>query len=288
MGRSTWEAGLSHLRAGAGPLPVLLASILSLTVGLSLGLVDRSAARRYVGAMLLLLAVVVAVLFGSNVSLNWQLTVMGPLIVPACLVLCGAFGPALRTPILAGTAVALSVGSAVVAVESRVEVRRSAPWSASIVPVQMGRVTTRTDAGTAAALAELRATAERQGWQPGTPMVDVTFTPAVPLVLDASVPPVLLPGFPDYGLGSVCAAVQGLGAAWQRAWLLLPEDLDASGARRITGYLGMRFPDDYIEVTTFEPAFSSLHGTLLRPRPGAVSGPGAPRSLGCLGGPPDG
>jgi hypothetical protein len=286
LATSTWAGGMSNLGFGAGCLPALVALLLALVVGFATGLAERSAARRPVRAALLLLGGVVAVVFGSNLSIHWQLTIAGLLLVPACLVVCAAFPRALQGPLLVTVALALAAGSAVVAIQTRFDVRRSASWSVSTVPVSMGRITTRTDAATAAQLSELRMAAERQGWRPGTRLVDATFSPAVPLVMGATVPPVLLPGFPAYGLASVCRAVQGLGAQWQDAWLLLPTTMKPKDARQITGYLGLRYPQDYVQVTTFEPRFSDLHGRLLRPKPQAMSA-GATQSLGCLGEQPD-
>jgi hypothetical protein len=287
LATSTWAGGMSNLASGAGSLPVLVALLLALAVGFSTGLADRSTARRPVRAALVLLGGVVAVVFGSNLSITWQLTIVGLLLVPACLVVCTAFPPALRAPLLVAVALALGVGSALVAVQTRFDVRRSASWSVSTFPVTMGRVTTRTDAATAAQLRELRVAAERHGWRPGARLVDATFSPAVPLVLGATVPPVLLPGFPGYGLASVCRAVQGLGAPWQDAWLLVPADMKPKNARQVAGYLGLRYPEDYVQVTTFEPRFSTLHGRLLRPKPEAESAARTAHSLGCLAEQPD-
>ncbi|MGZ4650230.1 MAG: hypothetical protein ACXV3A_06815, partial [Kineosporiaceae bacterium] len=284
LATSTWVGGMSHLRSGVGVTPILLCLGLAGVTGHLRGLADREGNQHQLALVMLFIASTAACLFGSNLSISWQLTLMGLLLVPACIAACYVFPIPVRTSITLAVIVTLGLGSAVVAVEARFDVRRSASWSASTVPVSLGRVTVRTDAETAQAFVELKQAATAAGWHQGVPLIDTTFTPAVPLALGAQVPPVLLPAFPGFATTSVCYAVQGLDAHWRNAWILMSTALTTQDRRRVTAYLGLRYPDDYVQVAEFDPPHSDLHGRLLRPRtprapdePTARSGCLAPR-----------
>ncbi len=284
LATSTWVGGMSHVRSGVGVTPILFCLGLAAVTGHLCSLADREGNQHQLALVMLFIASTAACLFGSNLSISWQLTLMGLLLVPACIAACYIFPIPVRTSITLAVIVTLGLGSAVVAVEARFDVRRSASWSASTVPVSLGRVTVRTDAETARAFVELKQAATAAGWHQGVPLIDTTFTPAVPLALGAQVPPVLLPAFPGFATTSVCYAVQGLDAHWRNAWILMSTALTTQDRRRVTAYLGRRYPDDYVQVAEFDPPHSDLHGRLLRPRtprapdePTARSGCLAPR-----------
>jgi hypothetical protein len=122
------------------------------------------------------------------------------------------------------------------------------------------------DPGTAHQLRELRRTAATAGWRPGTPLLDTTFTTAVPLALDATVPPVLLPAFAQYGYRSVCRAVRSAGPAWRDAWLLVPVRIPGADLDQLASMLG-RTGGDYTVAGTFHGPYALRNVVLLRPRP---------------------
>ncbi len=286
-----WVGGTSHPDRVAGLLPVLVAlgtaSALATRLGLSTG-----APRSWTAGAAVLVGGVAACVFGSNVLLSWQLTTMTLLLAPACVLACGALdraapvpggGPA-RGPGIAGVLVlVICAGSLVTAVQAHEDPRMSAPLAEATSPVALGRVTVGTDPETARQVGDLESAARAAGWTPGTPLVDTTFTPLLPLALGARVPPVLIPGFPGYDLATVCQAVRGLGPQWRDAWLVvLPGSSDRQRAQ-LAAYLGRRYPDDYAPVATLSPRGADFAGLLLRPvTPGPAAGPGAAAPGSCL------
>ena len=267
----TWSGGLSTLFVGAGLLPVLLAVAVALAVGRRLGLVAEAPGPHVVAAGVLI-AAAAACVFGSALQISWQLVTVSMVLGPAILFLCHGYLFPGRSLTVALVIAAISIGSVIVAIETREDPRRSAPWSRATVPVRLEGVTVRTDPHTARQLQTTTSAAVTAGWRAGTPLIDTTFTPAVPLALQARVPPVLLPAFPHYAAESVCVAVRGLGADWRSAWLIVRPDDSEGRKRQIASYLGRRYPDDYLTVAAFDGR-RSYAVQLLRPRPTPIGAP---------------
>ena len=124
------------------------------------------------------------------------------------------------------------------------------------------------DGPTAAWIDGLRAGAAAGGWQPGTPMLDLTWHPGSVLVLDGRAPRVLLPnfpGWPDPGRSAAFAMAQEEPSRWQHAWLLVPEGQDDAIADQATSVVGRRFPSDFVKVATVVAPYDGQVQGLWRP-----------------------
>lgn len=281
-----WSGGTSEVDRAAGLLPVLLAVVTASALATRLGLTAPAPRRWSAGSAVLGLAAA-ACAFGSNTLLGSQLNTMTLLLAPACVLACGALDRPVATSPRSGAVgllvVALCAGSPVTALEAHADPRASAPLADANTPLVLGPVTVHTDADTARQVLQVETAARAAGWRPGTPLVDTTFRPVLPLALGARVPPVLLPAVPGYDLATVCQAVRGLGPEWRNAWLVVPPGVAADRARQLASYLGRDSPDDYVPVTTFSLRWAGPGGTLLRPRFEALpTAGGAQRTGSCL------
>jgi hypothetical protein len=115
-------------------------------------------------------------------------------------------------------------------------------------------------------LRRLQVEADDAGWRPGMPLLDATYAPAVPLLLGALEPPVLLPYFPGRSPSMVCVAVRGQPTTWRNAWLLVPADARPGELEGLAACLGRRWPQDYVRITPFGTRRTNVPALLLRPR----------------------
>jgi hypothetical protein len=220
-----------------------------------------------VAGVAVLVGGVIACAEGSLVSLGWTTGTFGTLfLAPACVLACEALPVRAVDLVTAAVLIAVGAGSVVVALEVHGDPKRTAPLAQSTVPVRLGPVTPRVDPRSATELRRLRVDAQGAGWRPGMALLDATFAPAVPLLLGARVPPVLLPYFPGRDPAMVCVAVRGEKATWLGAWLLVSRDASPAELEGIARCLGHRWPDDYVKVAPFATAWTNVPAVLLRPR----------------------
>jgi len=166
--------------------------------------------------------------------------------------------------------VGLALGDVLVPVTRVNAPYRIALFDEQVVPrtVVAGSPAVKVDAATAAWIDGLRQGAASAGWQPGTPMLDLTWHPASVLVLDGRAPRVLLPdfpGWPDPGRSAAFAMAQEDPTVWQHAWLLIPEGQDDAVADQATSVVGRRFPSDFVKVTTVVAPYDGEAQGLWRP-----------------------
>jgi hypothetical protein len=153
---------------------------------------------------------------------------------------------------------------------------RMLPLAQQTVPVVIVPGTPRllVDPRTAAWVEGLRGGAVAAGWQPGTPLLDLTANSAAVLVLGAHAPGTLLPTFPRWTT-KVATARAALSfedpAVWRRAWLLVPAPSapqfghPAVTTEAIVQVLGRHFPADYEKVVAVSANFARNRVVLWRP-----------------------
>jgi len=154
---------------------------------------------------------------------------------------------------------------------ARIHPYRVSPLYLAQVPVDFGPHRSRlvVDRTTARYLTAVRSAAVGAGFRPGTPLLDLTFTPAVPYDLQARVPNTLLPAFPRLGSATASArfALQHEDLRrWQAAWILLPENAPSLRPNAVVAVLGRQFPESYQLVGRFQSPADGQIQTLWRPR----------------------
>jgi hypothetical protein len=166
-------------------------------------------------------------------------------------------------------AVLLSVAAPVVLVQARSLPYRIAPLAENTVVVDLGRFGERiaVDPQTADAYDLVETEARKAGWRSGTPLLDVSFTPAVALVLDADVPLSLFPmvgGFPT-GTSSTLTSLSYQDRRWQEdAWLLVDTSTATVDIGAVLASFGRTLDEDYALVVS---APRPTGGTLALYRP---------------------
>jgi hypothetical protein len=222
----------------------------------------------------LLVVAAIACVAGSNFSFGFQLNATAVLLAPACVLACRLLPVQAVRPTTAALLVAVTAGSLVTGGLVHGDPKYGAQLADSTTPVRLGPATVRVDAASAARLRSLVDTASAAGWRPGTPLVDLSLVPAVPMVLGADVPPVLIVTLPEFSrTAMVCQAVRGLGDRWRDAWVLVPTGKSSGYLREVGADLGRSWPGGYERVATFSDPFKQLDTVLLRPRAGAAGRP---------------
>jgi hypothetical protein len=208
--------------------------------------------------------------FGSNNGLDAQLSLAGGLVLAAAG-LCGlACVPRrLGAHVLVGFAVAAASVSLLTVATARMNPYRTASPDAPSVVIDFGQRSQRLRVDLAAATfwGTLEADARRAGWRAGTRLLDLTWSPAVPYALAATVPETLFPSL--QGDTATASAIEALrlsdAPAWRDAWVLVSPDLEGPRPAEILATSGRRFPDDYSLVTQLVAPDSNLSVQLWRP-----------------------
>jgi len=265
-----WGGGVGRwLFGGGGVTPIVLAIALAVLAGKTLRL-PAPQVRRPLAAAGLLVAGSACYVFGSNLGPSVQVNGAAGLLGPAAILLCAALPLTARTVTTATVAGCLCVGAAVTSAEAYLNPYRSAPIAASTTPIHLGPSTVRVDAAMAQQLLALEAQARADGWRPGTPLIDTTFSPGVALALHADVPAVLLPGFPGYPVASVAQALRGEGSRWLGAWLILSDGDPLERRQALVSQLGRTYPNDFRAVGALDDPWAKQTLELYAPVTGAA------------------
>jgi hypothetical protein len=124
------------------------------------------------------------------------------------------------------------------------------------------------DPATAAYWDGITSAAHAACWMPGTRLLDLTWSPAVPYALRAVVPETLIPLAGNFVTGTA-SAIEALRVShasdWADAWLLTSPDLPQIDPATVIATTGARFPDDYMLVEELRAPGLGLLQRLWRP-----------------------
>jgi hypothetical protein len=267
---TTYAGGGVHPRLAA--VPVLVAGATAL-VHAVVSVLRRQAGPRVPLLALLCAGPVLAYPLGTNNSyLVFATGGAAPLLAGAAI--CCWVGRGRGRAALVALAAAGSVLAAAVVLPAARDLMpyRTLPLHTQTVPVDMvaGAPPVLVDPRTAGWAFALRSAAARDGWRPGTPLLDMSWRPAAVLVLDGRAPGALLPSFPRL-LTRGDSAVAAMRAEpdpqrWREAWLLVPGRQRAA-TRQAVAVVGRRFPQDYRLVVSVTSPFDGQVQNLWRPLP---------------------
>lgn len=224
------------------------------------------------GMGVVLLGAAGAYAFGSNNGFVAQasgatvLTLSG-----SAALLAAGLAPPFRTAAPIVMSIVMAVAASSVISTARAMPYRIAGLDSAVSTISFGPHRTPIDLDPAAARywAELELATAAGGWRPGTAMLDLTWSPAVPYDLEATVPAVLLPtvGNARTGTASAIEALQLSGdtADWRSAWLLTSPDLNTIDVATVMHSIGRNFPGDYDLVLTVRAPGLGVLQELWRP-----------------------
>ena len=275
-----YRGGVAGLAMSTPPMVVaaeagvLVAGVTVLWARRALGGDGVSAFRPSTALMLsvALLGVAVSYPLGTNMEYASQLPGGFPVLLAAAAIGVSCVPDGGRLPalaVLAGTAVVL--GAVLVPTTRAVAPFRIAPLDQQTIPrsIVPGTPPILVEPEAARWIDNLREDAQRAGFRPGSPVLDLTWHPASVLILDGRAPAVLLPAFPGWpspGKSAAFAVSQEDPARWRNAWLLVPTGQDPAIADAATRIVGKRFPVDYQRVGTVVAPFDHQEQGLWKPR----------------------
>jgi len=270
-----WVGGVDAFpELGLADVSVFVAALIS---ALSAWFVARSkwnektpAAGRLLVAAALLMAAATTYAFGSNNGLVAQISGAGGLVLASaalCALVCVPRRWGAR--IMVGFSVAVAGVSLLLVVTARLNPYRMATPDTASTSIEFGQRHSRITVDPAAATfwMTLQSSAPRAGWRPGTKLLDLTWSPAVPYALGATVPVTLATGFnQETATASAIEALRLSGAQlWHDAWVLVSPDLPSSRPAEIVATAGRRFPEDYTLVLQLVAPARDLPIELWRP-----------------------
>ena len=281
--RGEWLGGIEgYARVAIADLAILAAALLAAA---SSAVVARrtpspdvpGSARRVAAGTVVMVAAAGAYAFGSNNGAVTQTTGAAVLVLGAAALVAGLpFSGRQRTLVIATSCLVMGMASSLVLVSARDRPYRMASIGAMTETVRVGiqGPLLSLDPASAEYWRRLVQSAQDAGWQPGRPLLDLTWSPAVSWALRATVPDTLVPvvGNARTADAQALAAIRlSAPRRWADAWLLVSPDLGRLHPDRIAASFGRSFPGDYELVIALTAPGLGLRQELWRPR-----GPAAP------------
>lgn len=276
--RGQWLGGIAGYQAVAIADGAILATMVLAAASTAIvhrpgrdGAGDRKR-RSLAVAAVVLLGAAGAYAFGSNNGIVSQSTGAAVLVLAAAALVAGLpFQGKPRVILVASVCVVMSVAAPLVLYTARDHPYRMAPIAQQTETVRLGSAgpVVALDPASVAYWDRLVTAARAAGWQPGMPLLDLTWSPAVPYVLRATVPDTLVPVIGNYPT----ADAQGRAALrlsdpqlWSDAWVLVSSDQTRVHPADILESIGRSFPRDYELVVAVRAPGLGLHQELWRPR----------------------
>ncbi len=221
--------------------------------------------------------------FGSGNGFFNQLNGgIGPLVAGVALVLVVTEPARLGLPV-AVLALVMGIGARSVVIDAERFPYRQGPLAGQTQAVEIGRAggELMVSPDTARFIHEIRSGAADAGWEPGTPLLDLSaYAATVLYILDARPPVTIIPSVGGYSTQQELAewSVEqivdaGDAEEWSGAWLLtLDQPAEGGIDPAVLSPLGRTFPADYELVGSFDLAVRGERLSLWRPATsGAVS-----------------
>ena len=207
--------------------------------------------------------------FGSGNGLITQMSGAGGLVLTSAALLGVVCVPRRwASSVLVGFSVAMASVALLGIGTARLNPYRTEPLDMASVTIAFGQrgIPLNVDPDAAAFWRTLQTTVSAEGWQPGTKLLDLTFSPAVGYALGATVPQTLVSQ-------QTATAIEALrlsgGPLWRDAWILVPQDLSADfidlRPAEILATVGRRFPSDYKLVAKLTAPWRNLPIELWKP-----------------------
>lgn len=111
-------------------------------------------------------------------------------------------------------------------------------------------------------------------WQAATPLLDLTWSPAIPYHLAATVPETLVATMHDYPTANESAFEslrRSTASDWSHAWIVTSPDFQNVDPTTILGHVGRSFPADYELLGEVIAPDSGIEQRFWRPRAGVGS-----------------
>ena len=212
--------------------------------------------------------------FGSNNGVVAQVYGAGGLLLAASvLFVVIGIPPSWAPRVLSGASIAIATLAVLMVGTARTALYRSTPPSTATVSIAFGVHATRLDLDPMAAgfWTAIQGAAQAAGWRYGDRLLDLSWSPAVPYALGASVPDTLVANLGRHQNAAAAEALSLSGGAsgWRNAWVLVPvgapDDFPGLDPAAVLAPTGRRFPTDYQLVTRLEVPWRGFEVELWRP-----------------------